>query len=84
MLATPKNICGWWVREHDPDGYVQMPGMRIISGAADGKRWYDVNQASAATPNGLRPGTNHSRQLDNGCEQRACEALKIAKDVVAG
>ena len=42
-----------WVREHDPDGYVQMPGMRIISGAADGKRWYDVNQPSAATPNGF-------------------------------
>lgn len=42
-----------WVREHDPDGYVQMPGMRIISGAADGKRWYDVNQPSSATPNGF-------------------------------
>ncbi len=42
-----------WVREHDPEGYVQMPGMRIISGAADGKRWYDVHQPSAATPNGF-------------------------------
>jgi hypothetical protein len=42
-----------WVREHDPNGYVQMPGMRIISGAADGKRWYDVNQPGAATPNGF-------------------------------
>ncbi len=42
-----------WVREHDPDGYVEMPGMRIISGAADGKRWYDVNQSSPATPNGF-------------------------------
>ncbi len=42
-----------WVREHDPDGFVQMPGMRIISGAADGKRWYDVNQSSPATPNGF-------------------------------
>src|SRR5437867_11693061 len=42
-----------WVREHDPDGYVEMPGMRVISGAADGKRWYDVNQPSAATPNGF-------------------------------
>jgi hypothetical protein len=42
------------VREHDPDGYVQMPGMRIIiSGAGDGERWYDVNQSSAATPNGF-------------------------------
>jgi hypothetical protein len=42
-----------WVREHDPEGYVQMPGMRIISGVANGKRWYDVNQPSAATPNGF-------------------------------
>jgi hypothetical protein len=42
-----------WVRENDPAGYVQMPGMRIISGAADGKRWYDVNRPSAATPNGF-------------------------------
>src|SRR2546425_12529536 len=42
-----------WVREHDPDGYVELPGMRVISGAADGKRWYDVNQPSAATPNGF-------------------------------
>jgi len=42
-----------WVREHDPDGYLQMPGMRVISGAADGKRWYDVNQPGAATPNGF-------------------------------
>ena len=41
-----------WVREHDREGYVQMPGHRIISGAPDGKRWYDVNQPSVATPNG--------------------------------
>jgi hypothetical protein len=43
-----------WVRERDPDGYVEMPGMRVISAAADGKRWYDVNQPSTATPNGFR------------------------------
>jgi hypothetical protein len=41
-----------WVRENDPAGYVQMPGSRIISGALNGRRWYDVNNASAATPNG--------------------------------
>ncbi|RYD20115.1 MAG: hypothetical protein EOP88_16340 [Verrucomicrobiaceae bacterium] len=39
-----------WVREQD--GHLQMPGARCISGAADGKRWYDVNRASAAMPNG--------------------------------
>jgi hypothetical protein len=42
-----------WVREHDRDGFVQMPGMRCLAGAADGKRWYDVNQPSALTPNGF-------------------------------
>ncbi len=42
-----------WVREHDPEGYVQMPGMRILSGTVDGKRWYDVNRPSTATPNGF-------------------------------
>lgn len=41
-----------WVREHDREGYLQMPGMRIISGAARGERWFDVNRRSAVTPNG--------------------------------
>ena len=30
-----------------------MPGTRIISGGAGGKRWYDVNQPSAVTLNGF-------------------------------
>jgi hypothetical protein len=42
-----------WVRRTDTNGYVQMPGMRIISGASDGKRWFDVNRRGAATPNGF-------------------------------
>ena len=42
-----------WVREHDPEGYLEMPGMRCLAGAANGKRWYDVNQPSAATPDGF-------------------------------
>jgi hypothetical protein len=42
-----------WVREHDPEGYVQMPGFRCLAGAANGHRWYDVNRSSAATPNGF-------------------------------
>ncbi len=42
-----------WVREHDPEGYVQMPGTRCLAGAADGNKWYDVNNRSAATPNGF-------------------------------
>lgn len=41
-----------WLRENDPDGYLEMPGMRCLSGAADGSRWYTVNRKSAATPTG--------------------------------
>lgn len=42
-----------WVRKNDANGYVQMPGMRVISGAANGKRWYDVHKPSLVTPNGF-------------------------------
>jgi hypothetical protein len=42
-----------WIREHDPAGYLEMPGMRCLSGAADGKRWYYVHQAETATPDGF-------------------------------
>jgi hypothetical protein len=30
-----------------------MPGIRCLSGAADGKRWYFVNRPSPATPEGF-------------------------------
>lgn len=39
-----------WVTEQG--GALQMPGARCLSGAADGRRWYDVNNPSPATPNG--------------------------------
>ena len=42
-----------WLREHDPVGSLQMPGMRCLSGGAGGKRFYYVNQPSAATPDGF-------------------------------
>ena len=42
-----------WVREHDRDGYVQMPGARCLSGAADGQRWYRVNNRSPAAADGF-------------------------------
>jgi hypothetical protein len=41
-----------WVREHDFAGYVEMPGYRCLSGAANGKKWYFANQPSAVTPEG--------------------------------
>ena len=42
-----------WIRNSDRDGYLQMPGIRCLAGATNGKRWYYVNQPSAATPEGF-------------------------------
>jgi hypothetical protein len=42
-----------WVREHDHEGYLEMPGSRCLSGASKGKQWYCANRASAATPDGF-------------------------------
>lgn len=42
-----------WIRDHDREGYLQMPGIRCLVGAAKGQRWYYVNQPSAATPEGF-------------------------------
>lgn len=42
-----------WVREHDPNGCVQMPGSRVLAAPANGKRWYWANARSEATPDGF-------------------------------
>ena len=42
-----------WVREHDPAGYLEMPGSRCLVGSKTGKGWYYANRASAATPDGF-------------------------------
>ncbi|MDB6109147.1 MAG: hypothetical protein JWR69_897 [Pedosphaera sp.] len=39
-----------WVREHDPEGYLEMPGARCLAEAPDGKLWYHVNQPNPAIP----------------------------------
>jgi hypothetical protein len=41
-----------WVREHDPSGYVQMPGMRHLTGSANGVTDYFANTPSEACPEG--------------------------------
>jgi len=43
-----------WIREHDREGYLEMPGIRCLTGTSNGKRWYYVNQPNAATPDGFR------------------------------
>lgn len=42
-----------WVREHDPNGYLQMPGSRTVRSPRDDLRWYHANRPSPAVPNGL-------------------------------
>ncbi len=42
-----------WVREHDPNGYFQMPGSRTLADRVDGKSWYWANTKSDAVPDGF-------------------------------
>lgn len=42
-----------WVRQHDPDGFLQMPGSRCLHCPVDGQWWYFANMPSAAVPNGF-------------------------------
>lgn len=42
-----------WLSENDPDGYLQMPGARCLSGAPDRKRWYWANRPGNVTPDGF-------------------------------
>jgi hypothetical protein len=39
-----------WVREHDPNGFFEMPGSRILHSPVDGRSWYDANTRSEAAP----------------------------------
>jgi hypothetical protein len=42
-----------WVREHDPAGFLQMPGSRCLHCPVNGKDWYFANTPSAAVPDGF-------------------------------
>jgi len=42
-----------WVRQTDPNGFLQMPGSRTVTSPLDGRRWYYANSPSSATPDGL-------------------------------
>lgn len=46
-----------WLREHDPNGFLEMPGSRCLSLPVEGRngeklQWYFANRPSEATPNG--------------------------------
>ncbi|MCK5862379.1 MAG: hypothetical protein KAH38_07830 [Candidatus Hydrogenedentes bacterium] len=42
-----------WLRENDPNGWLQMPAQRCLTGAVDGRKWYHGNTRSAAAPDGF-------------------------------
>ncbi|MBE7559458.1 hypothetical protein HS125_11080 [bacterium] len=42
-----------WVRENDPNGYLQMPGSRNLAVPVEGKDWYWASRKSAACPDGF-------------------------------
>lgn len=41
-----------WVREADPNGWLQMPAGRQTTGI-DGRRWYSANNPGAGAPDGM-------------------------------
>jgi hypothetical protein len=42
-----------WVRQTDPNAYLQMPGSRTLASPRDGLRWYYANRPSPAVPEGF-------------------------------
>lgn len=42
-----------WVRNHDPNGYVEMPGIRTLAVPVGEKEWYWAMPASPACPDGF-------------------------------
>ena len=42
-----------WIRETDPNGFLQMPGSRVLHSPVDERHWYFANTPSAATPDGF-------------------------------
>lgn len=42
-----------WIRRHDKNGYLQMPGSRILHAPVGGRHWYYANAPSSAVPHGF-------------------------------
>ncbi len=42
-----------WVRRHDPNGFLQMPGSRILHSPVGDQYWYWANTKSEAVPQGF-------------------------------
>jgi hypothetical protein len=42
-----------WVRANDPNGFLQMPGSRVLHAPVDDRHWYHANTRSAAVAGGF-------------------------------
>jgi hypothetical protein len=42
-----------WVRDNDPDGYLQMPGSRTLAVPVEGKNWYWASNPGPGCPTGF-------------------------------
>jgi len=42
-----------WVREHDPNGWLQMPTQRCLADPVDGYGWYHANKRGPGCPHGF-------------------------------
>jgi hypothetical protein len=47
------NYAWKWVRENDPNGFLEMPGSRTETSPLNHRGWYFANVPSAAVPDGL-------------------------------
>ena len=42
-----------WIREHDPSGFLEMPGSRCLASPVEELHWYHANTPSENTPQGF-------------------------------
>ena len=42
-----------WIRQNDPNGYLQMPGSRTLANPVGKKIWYWANTPSKTVPTGF-------------------------------
>jgi alpha-galactosidase len=42
-----------WIKENDPNGFLEMPGSRCLASPVNGKHWYFANTKSSAVPDGF-------------------------------
>jgi hypothetical protein len=42
-----------WVRDADPNGYLQMPGSRTLAAPVHGVHWYHANHPGSSVPDGF-------------------------------